>query len=168
MPQTRGSATPPRAFLSKALDVCVPFNTLYRHLPILRPCLGPRDSALLLAPCARSGRPGRRTGLRNLLLLTRFRLVITSESRLLRRLRLHLNADLNQLAEVAWTPEPEQGAVQLAATAIDGVREHLWIKVGAIDRVWRLDSLLRDAFAARPIMATGPFLPHAGYHPAIA
>ena len=138
-------------FPSSSVDVCVPFSTLYRHLPVLRPCLGPQDMALVLAACARSERPKGRRGLSSLLLLTRHRLVVTSESRLLRRLRLHLNMDLSQLAEVAWTPEPNHGGVQFAATIVDGVREHLWIRIGAPDLVWRVDALLRDAFTPRSI-----------------
>jgi hypothetical protein len=69
------------------------------------------------------------------------------ESRLLRRLHLHLNTDLNQLSAVTWTPVPERYGIQLAATAIDGVREHLWIRVGLADRVWKLDALLRQSFS---------------------
>lgn len=122
----------------------------YRHLPVLRRCLGPRDRALFLAPCSRSDHPLGRRGSGDLLLLTRHRLVVTSESRMLHRLRLHLNADLSQLTEVAWTPEPERGGVQLAATAVDGIREHFWIKLGGAERVWRLDALLREAFAPGP------------------
>ena len=160
MALTRGSDGIARPLLSIAMDICVPFTTVYRHLPVLRRCLGPRDRALLLAPCARSQRPLGRRGLGSILLLTRHRLVVTSESRMLRRLRLHLNADLNQLSQVAWTPEPEHGGVQLAATAVDGVREHFWIKVGPVERVWRLDALLREAFASRtPPVPGGPYTP---------
>jgi hypothetical protein len=153
MTSTHGPAGSPSEFPSGSVDVWVPFSTLYRHLPVLRRCLGPQDRALVLAACAQSERPAGRGGLGNLLLLTRHRLVVTSESRLLRRLRLHLNVGLSELAEVAWTPEPSHGGVQLAATAIDGVREHFWIRVGAPDRVWRLDALLREAFTPKLISA---------------
>jgi hypothetical protein len=130
-----------------AVDSGVSSSTLSRHLPVLDRCVGPRDRALVLASCARDGRRSG-GGLGNLILLTRYRLVVTSESRLLRRLRLHLNVGLCQLTEVAWTPEPAERGVALSATAVDGVREHLWIRVGAQDLVWRLDALLREAFTA--------------------
>jgi hypothetical protein len=162
---------PAGTMVSEAADVCVPLSTLYRHLPILRPCLGPRDQALVVAACARSAHPGGSLG--HLLLLTRYRLVVTSERRLLRRRRLHLNADFNELAEVAWTAEPTHGGVQLAATAVDGVREHFWIRLGDADRVWRLDALLRAAFlpavpvpgpgiapTARPVAGRSPLPGH--------
>lgn len=100
----------------------------------------------MVASCARSDHPARRAGLRDLLLLTKHRLVVTSERGLLRRLRLHINIGLNQLTDVAWSAEPAHGGVQLAATAIDGVREHFWIRLGATERVWWLDSQLRFAF----------------------
>lgn len=153
--------------LAEAADVCVPFSTLNRHLPILRPCLGPRDQALVVAACARSAHPTTGGDAGHLLLLTRYRLVVTSERRLLRRLRLHLNADLSQLAEVAWTAEPTHGGVQLAATAVDGVREHFWIKLGDADRVWRLDALLRMAFLTPgPISGPGRLAPVVADQPA--
>jgi hypothetical protein len=132
--------------LVMAADICVPVTTLHRHMPVLRRCLGPDDRAVVIAACARSERPRGRYGLGSLLLLTRQRLVVTSESGMLRKLRLHLNADLSQLAEVAWTPEPEQGGIQLSATAVDGIREHFWIRVGGVDQLRKLDSAFRDAF----------------------
>lgn len=144
-----------QAIVSKGARVGVPLPTLYRHLPILRRCLGSRDRALVVANCARSERPRGRRGLDNLMLLTPSRLVVTGETRLLRRLYLHLNVNLNQLADVAWTAEPEWGGVQLSATAVDGAREHLWIRLDCADRVWRLDALLREAFTIPARAARG-------------
>lgn len=148
---------PTRTLLARVADVGIPAQTLQRHLPVLRQCLGPRDTALIVTACARSERPRPRGRLRDILLLSRYRLVVTCENRLTHRLRLHLNADFGQLAEVAWTAEPERGGVQFAATAVDGVREHLWIRLGSAERVWWLDAMLRDAFAVtvRSEPATG-------------
>ncbi|MBN1174521.1 MAG: hypothetical protein JXA67_20300 [Micromonosporaceae bacterium] len=88
------------------------------------------------------------------MLFTKCRLIVTSESRLLRQRKLHLNVEINQLAEVAWTPDPEHGGIQLNATAMDGVREHLWIRLSTVDRVWKLDRLLCESFPARPSALT--------------
>jgi hypothetical protein len=41
------------------------------------------------------------------------------------------------------------GAVELAATAVDGVRERFLIKVGHPKRVWHLDALLSHVFKPR-------------------
>lgn len=138
---------PLRAFLSVAAEGGVPDLTAQRHISIVRPCLGPRDEPLAVASCAHAQRLSNRR-VRGLLLLTRFRLVVTSETGLLRRLRLHLNLDLSRLADVAWTPEPATGGISLSATAVDGIREHVWIRQGTAERVHRLDHLLTEAFRA--------------------
>jgi hypothetical protein len=85
-----------------------------------------------------------------MLMLTRRRLVVTAKSRLTRRLRLHLNLELHHLSDVTWTPEPAQGGVHLAVTAIDGVREHFWIDA---DDVTRVDELLDNVFRRATLTA---------------
>jgi hypothetical protein len=99
-----------------------------RLLPILSSCV-PDDDALVLL--ARVSRPDDRTAY--LLLLTMRRLVVTGETRILRRQRLHLNADPRHLGDVIWTPEPTLGAVAFSATAVDGVREHFWIRTSDVE-----------------------------------
>jgi hypothetical protein len=122
---------------------------LGRHMSIFSRCLGKRDTPVLVARCGpveeqpRRGR--RRPG--HVLMLTHRRMVITTESRVLRRLRLHLNCELRDLVDVTWTTEPARGGVRLAATAVDGVRERLWLDAGDADGVDRLDSALRSVFA---------------------
>lgn len=96
---------------------------LSRHLPILRRCVPADDRPLLLA---RAHRPGDRAA--HLLLLTRRRLVVTAESRVLRRRRLHLNTNPLHLMDVLWTSEPSLGGLAFSATAVDGVREHFWVR----------------------------------------
>lgn len=86
------------------------------------------DEPVLLA---RATRPGDRGSY--LLLLTNRRLVVTGETRVLRRQHLHLNADPRHLMDVIWTPEPRLGGIALSATAIDGVREHFWIRTAAVE-----------------------------------
>jgi hypothetical protein len=116
----------PANFSHAMLDVAatsIDAATVGRHLPILRQCVPADDAPVLLA---RADRAGDRTCY--LLLLTGRRLVITAESRVLRRRRLHLIADPRHLLDVLWTPEPGLGGVAFAATAIDGIREHFWIR----------------------------------------
>jgi len=128
---------------------------LGRHMSIISRCLGKRDTPVLVARCQPAeGQPHRaRRRPAHVLMLTHRRLVITEESRLLRRLRLHLNCDLRDLVDVTWTPEPAQGGVRLAATAVDGVRENLWLDAGDAAGVQHLDGALRSVFAAPGGMA---------------
>jgi hypothetical protein len=102
--------------------------TVCRQLPILSSCLSKDDEPVLVAQATC---PGDRASY--LLLLTTRRLVVTRETRVLRRQHLHLNADPRHLMDVIWTPEPRQGAIALSATAIDGVREHFWIRTAAVE-----------------------------------
>jgi hypothetical protein len=143
-----------RTFLPAAAESGVGLPGVSRHMPIFQRCVGLRDKPILLARCYRTdeGKIHRR---RKVLLLTRLRLVVTTESRLLRRLRLHLNCELRHLADVTWTPEPTLGGVTLAATAVDGVRERFWVDAGSPERVQRVDTVLRQLFAApaQPVAA---------------
>lgn len=114
--------------------------TIHRHVQVLRGCAGDRDIVAVVARCTS------RAARRSVLMLTRNRLVITTESPLLRRVSLHLNADLHQLADVTWTPEPGRTGVQLGVTAIDGVRENMWVRLPDKAEMWRLDEALKQAF----------------------
>ncbi|WP_432833732.1 hypothetical protein [Dactylosporangium sp. CA-092794] len=129
-----------RTFLPATALAKLPGGTVARHVPVLRSCAGNRDAVAVVARCTT------RSGRRNVLMLTRSRLVVTCESGLLRRVGLHLNADLHQLADVTWTPEPGRAGLQLGLTAIDGVRENLWVRPGSAAEMWRLDEALRQAF----------------------
>ena len=114
-----------------------------RQLPILHSCLPENDEPVLLA---RASRPGDRASY--LLLLTNQRLVVTRETRVLRRQHLHLNADPRHLMDVIWTPEPELGTILLSATAIDGVREHFWIRTAAVEAS---TAALHHVFGREPV-----------------
>ena len=127
--------------------------TVRRHLQVLRGCAGTRDAVAVVARCAS------RDARRGVLMLTRNRLVITTESTVLRRVSLHLNADLHQLADVTWTPEPGRTGIQLGVTAIDGVRENLWVRLPDMAETARLDEALKQAFrtpGGQIAAATGP------------
>ncbi|MFC8845737.1 MULTISPECIES: hypothetical protein [unclassified Micromonospora] len=134
-----------RTFLPAAAETGLAVQAVSRHVPVFRRCVGAGDATVLVARC---GRPDRVAG-EYLLLLTHRRLVITRQSRVLHRLRLHLNAELCELSDVTWSADPRRPAVELAATAIDGVRERFVIRVQHPRQVWQLDALLHHAFRAR-------------------
>lgn len=147
-----------RSSSSATVTAGAPMRVLSRHRQVLDSCAGDRDAALVVAAVARPTGLLRRFARRDVLLLTRNRLVVTTQCRIMRRLHLYLNAELHQLTDVTWTPEPTQGEVKLAATAIDGVREHFCIKVDDAEQVSTVDALLKEAFrgrspAARPATA---------------
>jgi hypothetical protein len=120
----------PHRLITAAAETGVDTATVGRHLPILSRCVPDDDVPVLIA---RADRSGDRTCY--LLLLTARRLVITGETRILRRQRLHLSADPRHLLDVLWTPEPALGGVALSATAVDGVREHFWVRTPDPDAV---------------------------------
>jgi hypothetical protein len=113
----------PRRLLDAAAVTGLDAPTVNRHLPMLSSCIPDDDHPALFA---RVDRADDRACC--LLLLTSRRLVVTAESRILRRRSLHLNADPRHLLDVLWTPEPTLGGLALAATAIDGVRENFWVR----------------------------------------
>lgn len=136
-----------RTFLPAAAQAGVAIPTVSRHLPVFRRCVEADDSTVLVTRCLRSDRP--MTG-DHLLLLTHRRLVVTSETRVLHRLRLHLNADLRHLSNVSWNPDPRQAGIELAATAVDGIRERFFVRLTDPDRLWQVDGLLKHVFRDLP------------------
>lgn len=122
--------------------------TVSRHMPVFRRCVEPNDATVFVT---RAHRPDRPLGQEFLLLLTSKRLVITQESKVLRRLRLHLNTEIRHLANITWHPDPRLAAIELAATAIDGIRERFWIHAGHPKQVWHLDALFSHIFRPRTL-----------------
>jgi hypothetical protein len=132
-----------RTFLPAAAEAGVPIPTVSRHMPIFRRCVEPDDSAVLVTRCASPDRPMAGDFI---LLLTYRRLVVTQETRVLHRLRLHLNANLRHLNDVTWNPDLRQSVVEIAATAVDGVRERFRMRLGEPEQVWHFDDLLTHVF----------------------
>ena len=146
-----------RTFLPAAAVARIPLATVNRHVNVLRRCAGDRDTVTLVGACFRAEQPqwrGRRPN--NLLMLTRHRLVVTTESPVLHRLRLYLNAELHHLADVTLTPEPDQHVARLALTAIDGVREHFCIRLADAAQVCVLDAAFQAAFRTAWRPSTSP------------
>ncbi|MGS2617316.1 hypothetical protein ACVCAH_22730 [Micromonospora sp. LZ34] len=135
-----------RTFLPAASEAGLAVQTATRHMPIFRRCVGSGDATILVTRC---GRPDRPMAGEYLLLLTHRRLVVTQQTRVLHRLRLHLNTELRELSNVTWSPDPRLHSVELAATAIDGVRERFVIRTQHPKQVWQLDALLNHAFRTR-------------------
>jgi hypothetical protein len=135
-----------RTFLPAAAEGRLGIQTTRRHLPVLRRCVGRADTTVLVGRC---GRPGLAHRGDYVLLLTRRRLVLTQQTGLLHRVRLHLNAELRHLGDVTWSPDPRRCTVELAVTAIDGVRERFAIRVADLAQLWRLDALLGHVFRSR-------------------
>jgi hypothetical protein len=134
-----------RTFLPAATEAGIPVPTVSRHLPVFRRCVDPDDAAVVVSRCVR---PGRVLQGDFLVLLTYRRLVVTRETLVVRQLRLHLNTDLRHLHNVTWNADPGRTAVELAATAVDGVRERFWMRVADEDQMWHLDALLQHVFRA--------------------
>ncbi|GAA4594850.1 hypothetical protein BJY16_001464 [Actinoplanes octamycinicus] len=116
-----------------------------RHLPIVERCVDADDDAVLVARCTRPEAP---LSGDHLLLLTRRRLVVIQKTPVLHRLRLHLNANLRHLSNVTWRPDLTRPALEMAATAVDGVRERFRMKFADTEAVWRFEGVLRDVFLA--------------------
>jgi len=126
-----------RTFLPAAADAGLDMPTIGRYLPVFRRYLG-ADAVELVTRCTRPDRP---LG-EYVLVLTRHRLVIIHESRVVHRVRLHLDAPLHELADVTWVPDPTRTTVELSATAIDGIRERFTIRLRRRDALAQLDRRL--------------------------
>ncbi|XTZ13298.1 hypothetical protein ACQSSU_17270 [Micromonospora echinospora] len=135
-----------RTFLPAAAETGLAVQTVSRHIPVFRRCVRADDATILVTRCTRPDRlvPGG-----YLLLMTYQRLVVTRQSPLLHRLHLHLNTELRHLSNVTWNPDPRLQQVELAATAIDGVRERFLIRTEHPKQVWQIDTLLDHAFRSR-------------------
>ncbi|RSM41514.1 hypothetical protein DMB66_55920 [Actinoplanes sp. ATCC 53533] len=135
-----------RTFLPAAAEAGVAIPTVSRHMPIFRRCVEPDDATVLVTRCISPDRP---LAGEFLLLLTYRRVVVTQETRVLHRLRLHLNANLRHLSDVTWNPDLRTSVVDVAATAVDGIRERFRMRLAEPEQVWHVDALLKHAFRER-------------------
>ncbi|HEY8473171.1 MAG TPA: hypothetical protein VIL37_11145 [Natronosporangium sp.] len=134
-----------RTFLPAAAEAELPIPVVSRHMPVLRHCVAPEETAVLVA---RGQRPGLPMAGSFLLLLTNRNLVITKESRVLHRVQLHLATPIRSLSNVVWNRHDRAG-IELAATAADGIRERLWLPIRDARRIRQVDALLSHAFRFR-------------------
>jgi hypothetical protein len=132
-----------RTFLSAANVAGIPMASISRQIPLLRRCVGLDQTVLLLARC---GLPDRPLSGDHIMLLTKTRMIVTSESRILHRPRAHLDAAVTTLRNVVWTADPLLTSMELAATAPDGVRERFIVKVRKPGTIWHLEAALGYVF----------------------
>lgn len=132
-----------RTFLPATAEAALPIPTVSRHMPAIRRCVEPEDATIFITRCLRPERPLHGE---HLLLLTQRRLIVTCATRFLRRIRLYLSADLQDLTNVDWEPDRRMAAVELAITTTYGARERFWIKLGDPTRVRHLDAMLSHVF----------------------
>jgi hypothetical protein len=135
-----------RTFSLAAAEAGVAVPAVSRHMAVFRSCIEPDDSTVLVTRCVRSDVPAAGEFL---LLLTCRRLVVTKQSRVLHRMRVHLNTNLRHLSSVTWSPDLRESAVEIAATAVDGVRERFTMSLDRPDRMWHFDALLKQVFVDR-------------------
>src|SRR4051794_9194158 len=114
-----------RTFLPAAAEAGLPLASISRQIPIFRRCVGIGQTVLIVTKCSRLDRP---FSADHLMLLTRDRMVIPSESRMLHRARLHLDAAVTELSKVVWEADARLTAIEFNASAPDGVRERFLIK----------------------------------------
>jgi hypothetical protein len=139
-----------RTFLPAAAEAGVAIPTVSRHLPVVRRCVESDETTVLVGRCVRPEAP---LSGEFMLVLTHRRLVVTQETKVLHRLRLHLNANLRHLSNVTWSPTASRTALDIAATAVDGVRERFRMRLSSPDTVWHADGLLREVFHAKHALA---------------
>jgi len=72
--------------------------------------------------------------------------VVTHESRVVHRIRLHLDAALTELSGIGWTFDSRRGALEFVATVFDGTRERFWIQARHPKTVAALEATLRHVF----------------------
>jgi hypothetical protein len=138
-----------RTFLPATAEAGLPIPMISRHMPVLRRCVAPEETTVLVTRCQRQGLPMSGAFL---FLLTNRSLVISRESRPLRRVQLHLATRVRDLSDVTWTL-PERSGVEFAATAADGVRERFWLPARDASDVMHIDALLRYAFRSASLVA---------------
>ena len=140
-----------RTFLPAAAEAGVAIPAVSRHIPIFRRCVEPDEATVLVSRCSRPDAP---LSGEFMMLLTYRRLVVTQETRVFHRLRLHLNANLRHLSNVTWSPDIAHSAMEVAATAVDGVRERFRMRLAEPEAVWHFDALLEHVFRTQRLALT--------------
>lgn len=137
-----------RTFLPSTSDAGLPVPVVSRHLPVLRGCVAPEETTVLVATGHRPGAPAATTFL---LVFTNRTLAVTKESRLLHRSQPYLLVPLRHLSHVTWTTDDRPHAVELVATVRGEVRERFWLPCRDTRRVRQVDALLSHLFRAEAV-----------------
>jgi hypothetical protein len=117
-----------------------------RHMTVLRHCVQRDEPAVLLTRCVRPDRP---MAGEFLMMLTPRRLVVTQRTRLLQRMRLHLNLELRHLSNVTVGADERQAALEIGVTAVDGVRERFLVRLPSPEQVHAMAEACRSVFSGR-------------------
>ncbi|GAA1748192.1 hypothetical protein [Luedemannella helvata] len=133
-----------RTFLPLVTQAGVPTQVVDRNLPVLRRHVAGTDTAVMVAQCVRPEKPAAGP---HLFVLTRTQLVVTYESRLWRRPRLHLRSRIEDLEAVTWRADPAGASVDVAVTCATG-RQRFWIRTLYPRQLWRFDAALEKVFRA--------------------
>lgn len=137
-----------RTLLAASAESGLATITLSRHVPSLRRNLRSDDEVVVLTPCLRAGGgfPGE-----FLLLLSKRRLVMTRQSKLLNRVRLSVDAPLSEISDVHWSTEPSMPGIEVAFTYAEE-RHRFWINAQHSRHAWRLEAALARTFR-RPLQS---------------
>ena len=117
-----------------------------RHMTVLRHCVKHDEPTVLLTRCVRPDQP---MAGEFLMLLTRRRLVVTQRTRVLQRMRLHLNAELRHLSNVTVGADERQATLEIGVTAVDGVRERFLVRLTSPEEVRAMAEACRGVFTGR-------------------
>ncbi|MGH3648148.1 MAG: hypothetical protein ACRDTM_13365 [Micromonosporaceae bacterium] len=131
-----------RTLLPAAAESGLSLTTLSRHTPVLRRNIADSDSVQVAARAVRADRPGHGE---YVLMITQSRVVVTRETRLLRRIKPFLDAAVLSLVNVTWVPDPRGSAVDLAFT-LGQTRHRFLINVPDRHQVWRFDAVFGQTF----------------------
>ena len=131
-----------KTLLAAAAESGMATITLSRHVPSLRRTLRGDDEVIMLTHCLRPD--GQLSG-DHLMLLTKNRMVVTKQSRVLGRVRLDVDAGLAELDDVRWSADPALPGVELAFTANDN-RHRFCIDAQHGKQVWRVDAVFARLF----------------------
>ncbi|MGH3714666.1 MAG: hypothetical protein ACRDT4_14580 [Micromonosporaceae bacterium] len=131
-----------RTLLPAAAESGLSLTTLSRHAPVLRRNVADTDPVLVVSRAVRADRPGHGEFV---LLVSQARVVATRETRILRRIKPHLDAGVPSLVNVTWVPDPRGSMVELAFT-LASTRHRFLITAPDRHQVWRLDALFGQTF----------------------
>jgi len=145
-----------RSFRGAATEAGLKPESLGRHVPTFRRAIGSGQAVLLVARCSRPDQPNAAD---HVLVVSRDRLVVTSESRSLHRVKPHLNAATAALLNVRWQVDPALTSIEFAATVIDGVRERFLISVKDPAAVSHIEAVLGYVFRPAGIRRFNPVDP---------
>ncbi|MBA3488046.1 MAG: hypothetical protein H0T78_00605 [Longispora sp.] len=136
-----------RTVLPAAAEAGIRSLVLTQHMPVFRRCVNYDDTAVLIAECHRTG--SATTGV-YLMLLTERRMLVTRQSRISGRIRVHLDVSLDDLSDVVWLSNDRQSAIEFATT-IGDTRHRFNISGHRFRQLWHVSMEFTRLFSQMPI-----------------